>query len=70
MKINLASQSTMVSDSEATEVMEQPVIIENYSGGEGLSIVGHNGHSVYMSYRMVKEVTKVMLEYSKPKKKK
>lgn len=65
----LATESQMISDTESPDVPEQPVIVENYEGGEGISLTGWGGDSVYIPYRMVKEVTKVMLEFSKPKKK-
>lgn len=70
MTKNLSSEATMISDTNATDIMEQPVIVEDYDGSDGISILGHDGQSVFMPYRMVKEVCKQMLEYAKPKKKK
>jgi hypothetical protein len=70
MKIELATESTMISDTTASEVMEQPVVVENYGGGDGVSIVGWDGDSVYMSYRQVNEVCAVMKKYAAKKKKK
>lgn len=71
MILKLATESTMVSDTDpGNDASEQPVIIENYANGEGVSIVGYDGDSVYIPYRLVKEVCKQMLEYAKPKKKK
>lgn len=69
MKIKLAKESTMVSDTNHdNEPMEQPVVVEQYD--DGISITGWDSDSVYMSHRMVKEVVSVMTEYAKPKKKK
>lgn len=65
----LATESKMVSDTDYPDVPEQPVIVENNEGSEGLSLTSWNGDSIFIPYRMVKEVTKVMLEFSKPKKK-
>lgn len=70
MKVNLATTSTMISDTDAPDVPEQPVIVEDYEGSGGLSLIGWDGETVFMSYRMVKEVCKQMIEYAKPKKKK
>lgn len=70
MKINLASEATMISDTNTEEVPEQPIIVEDYEGSGGISLRGWDGESVYMPYRMVKEVCKQMLEYANPKKKK
>lgn len=70
MKIELATESTMVSDTNSPDVMEQPVIVENYSNSSGLSLRGWDGDSVYMSYDMVNEVCAVMKKYATQKKKK
>jgi hypothetical protein len=70
MKIELATESTMISDTDSLDVMEQPVIVENYQGGDGVSIVGWDGHSVYMSHRQVNEVCAVMKKYAAKNKKK
>lgn len=69
MIINLATEATMISDTEYPDVQEQPVIVENHSNGEGISIVGHDGDNVFIPYRMVKEVTKVMNAFATTKKK-
>lgn len=70
MIINLAVESTLVSDTTAPDVPEQPIVVEDYKGSEGLSIVSWDGNTVYVPYRMVKEVCKVMTQYAKPKPKK
>lgn len=70
MKIELATESTMISDTNSPDVMEQPVVVENYEGGDGVSIVGYDGDSVYMSYRQVNEVCAVMKKYATGTKKK
>lgn len=69
MIVKLAIESIMVSDYEAPEIPEQPVIVENNTGSEGVSLVGWDGDQIFIPYRMVKEVTKVMTAYSTPKKK-
>lgn len=69
MIIVLATESTMVSDDQATDIPEMPVIISNYDASEGVGITGHDGENIYFSYRMAKEIAKVILDYSKPKKK-
>lgn len=68
MKIELATESTMISDTTSPDIMEQPVVVEDYEGG--ISITGHDGDSVYMSDRMVNEVCAVMKKYATEKKKK
>jgi hypothetical protein len=68
MKIELATESTMISDTHADDLMEQPVIVENYDGG--ISIRGYDGDSVYMSYSQIDEVCAVMKKYAAKKKKK
>jgi len=65
---NISSEVTMVSDAEAPDVPEQPILIEDYSGSEGLSITGYDKQTIYIPYRLVKEVTKVMLGYANTKK--
>lgn len=67
---NLAKESTMVSDTDAPDMPEQPIVIEDYEGSEGLSVTSWEGDSVFIPYRMVKEVCKVMTQYAKPKGKK
>ena len=67
MKVNLSKECTMISDENEEGALEQPVIIEYYDGSGGLSITGANGDTVFMPYRMVKEVCKQMLEYAKGK---
>lgn len=66
----LATNSTMVSDTDSPDILEQPVIVEDYEGGDGLSLLGWDGQSVYMSYRQVNEVCRVMKAYASKKKKK
>lgn len=70
MKVALPADSTMISDSEAPDAQEQPVIVCDYEGSDGVGLIASNNESVYIPYRMVKEVVKQMLEYAKPKKKK
>lgn len=70
MKIELPKESVLINDNTATDMPEMPVVISNYSSGEGILLTGVDGESVYMSYRQVKEVCRQMLEYTKPKKKK
>lgn len=69
MIIIIATESKMVSDYDAPEVPEQPVIIENSTGSEGVSLVGWDGDQIFIPYRMVKEVTKVMNAFATTKKK-
>ena len=69
MIIPIVSESVLVSDTEAENMPEFPVVITNYPQSDGMEIMNQEGKSVYFSYRMAKEVAKVILDYSKPKKK-
>lgn len=69
MIISLTKESRMVSDYEAPEIPEQPIIIINNTGSEGISLIGWDGDQIFIPYRIVKEVTKVMNAFSTPKKK-
>ncbi len=69
MKLNVAHETTIITDTEA-DMPEQPVIIEDTPGSEGLSLTGWDGDSVFVPYRLVKEVCKQMIAYATEKKKK
>lgn len=64
MNIYLSDNITMISDNDAPEVPEMPIIIQNYSDGQGISIIGQDGESVYFSYRQVKEMCKQLTVYA------
>lgn len=70
MKIELPADSTMITDAETDEAPEQPIIVCDYEGSGGIGLISFENEQIYIPYRMVKEVAKQMLEYSKPKKKK
>jgi hypothetical protein len=67
--IKLPTESVLVNDEGARDIPENPVIVSNYENGEGVSITGIDGESIYFSYRMIPEIVKVLNAYSKPKKK-
>lgn len=54
MTKNLSAEATLISDTNAPDLLEQPIIVEDYEGSGGISIVGYDGDSVFMPYRMVK----------------
>jgi hypothetical protein len=63
MIVNIAHEATMVSDYETEEMMEQPIIIEQMSGSESISIMAHDGSYVNIPYRMMPEVIRVIKGY-------
>lgn len=69
MITKLSTESVLVSDSEATDFPESPLVVSNYPNGDGIGIMGEDGENIYFSYRMAKDIVKVLTEYSKPKKK-
>jgi len=61
---DLAQDSTLISDWDAEGAAEQPIIVENYKGGGVLKIVGTDGESVNIPYRLIPALIKVMKKYS------
>lgn len=65
---DLAIESKMISDTESEDsIMEQPVVVENNSGSDGLTLTDVYGNSIFIPYRMVLDVCKVMKQFSTKK---